>query len=150
MHQPSISQVSESRDERARVVVRELRHPSSTERVERGLDAGLIGPVLRDDLRRSLDGVIDGGPDEVVVRFRPGERVRLRSFGADLGNVVVPRVFGAEDEVDLVEFRVADRLAPSPALPATLATLDRLSEASATRRREFELEGRTLVVLRRA
>lgn len=103
-------------------------------------DGGFLeAPVPVESVRLS-----PGERAEIVVRFQPGERVRLRSFGADLGNVVVPHVFGAEDEVDLLEFRAAARLAPSPTLPATLATIERLSESSATQRRAFELEGRDI------
>ena len=103
-------------------------------------DGGLLeSPVDVQTVRLS-----PGERAEVVVRFRPGERVRLRSFAPHLGDVVVPRVFGGEDEVDLVEFRAAARLARSPALPATLTTVERPSAASAARRREFVLEDRDI------
>ncbi len=103
-------------------------------------DGGLLdAPVRVETVRLS-----PGERAEVVVEFEPDETVRLRSFGADLGEVAAPAAFGAEDVVDLVEFRAAKRLRSSAEVPATLATIDRLSASAASHRREFELEGREI------
>ncbi|WP_380164154.1 multicopper oxidase family protein [Jannaschia sp. R86511] len=77
---------------------------------------------------------------EVVVRVRPGERVVLRSGPPDLGVAgVMVRMTGARDRFDVLELRAADRLAPSPPLPAVLAAAPDLDPAAATVTRTFDL-----------
>ena len=102
------------------------------------------GGLLERPVRTSRVQLSPGERAEVVVGVRPGERVRLRSYGAELGDVVVPGVFGADDEVDVLELRARRRLEPSPAVPTTLTTIDWLDLAAAAQRREFVLEGREI------
>lgn len=103
-------------------------------------DGGLLeAPVTVTTVRLS-----PGERVELVVEFAPGEVVRLRTFGAELGDVVVPRVFGASDATDLVEFRADPSLAESPAVPARLARADRPDPSSVARHRTFVLEGREI------
>lgn len=103
-------------------------------------DGGLLeAPVTITTVRLS-----PGERVELVVEFSPGETTRLRTFGAELGDVVVPRVFGAADATDLVEFRVTAGAAASPPVPRRLTRLDRLDAAAATQHRTFVLEGREI------
>lgn len=81
---------------------------------------------------------------EIVVRLSPGERVRLRTFGADLGDVAAPPAFGADDAADVLELRAEERLQASPDLPRQLAALPVLHESEAVREREFVFEGREI------
>lgn len=80
---------------------------------------------------------------EIVVDFEPGERVVLRSEPPDLGAVVglFGGAAGSGDRFDVLEFRAADRLAPSPELPAALAEPGHLDLAEAAAHRRFELDG---------
>ncbi|GIJ78646.1 multicopper oxidase family protein [Micromonospora phaseoli] len=58
---------------------------------------------------------------EIVVRFRPGDDVILKSFPAPLGaNFAYARLAGGGDEHDVIRFLAADALRPSAALPAAL------------------------------
>jgi len=103
-------------------------------------DGGLLeAPVAVETVRLS-----PGERAELVVTFEPGETVHLHTFGADLGDVAAPQAFGAEDEADLLEFRVGARPRAGVSVPATLATIERLEESSAEVRRTFELEGRDI------
>ena len=79
---------------------------------------------------------------EIIVAFRPGETTVLRSFGPDLGDNFFADVFGGgRDQFDVLELRAAARLAPSPDVPARLATIDRLDPANAAQTRNFRLTG---------
>ncbi|WP_243710896.1 multicopper oxidase domain-containing protein [Actinomadura sp. KC216] len=81
---------------------------------------------------------------EIVVTFRPGDRVVLRSDPSDLGDVGSARFVGGDDRFDVLELRATDRLASSPALPGTLAEAPRLGgpDGAETRvDRRFELSG---------
>lgn len=84
---------------------------------------------------------------EVVVRFSPGETARLRSDEADLGGILLPATAGGNDAFDVLEFRAADDLAPSPdpSWPrAEQAGADALHEADAVGTREFVLNTRKI------
>lgn len=103
-------------------------------------DGGLLErPVATTRVRLS-----PGERAEVVVRLAPAERVRLVSYGAELGDVVIPSVFGADDVIDVLEIRARDRLEPSPPLPEVLTSIERLDPSAADARREWELEGREI------
>ncbi|MGC2941374.1 multicopper oxidase family protein [Brevibacterium sp. FAM 24638] len=84
---------------------------------------------------------------EVVVDFTPGETVRMRSAEVDLGGVAVPTTMGGNDSFDVLEFRAADELKPSPG-PAWQtsehAEDDALDEAEVAKTRKFELEEREI------
>ncbi|MEJ2859573.1 multicopper oxidase family protein [Actinomycetospora flava] len=77
---------------------------------------------------------------EVVVELAPGRRVVLRSLPDELGAVNgIANAAGGHDTLDLLELRPADRLEPSPAIPATLSRETPLAETDATRTRRFVL-----------
>jgi suppressor of ftsI len=58
---------------------------------------------------------------EIVVAFKPGERVVLRSFPPELGlEFPTSRLYGGEDTFDMIEVRARDRLTESRPLPDTL------------------------------
>jgi FtsP/CotA-like multicopper oxidase with cupredoxin domain len=58
---------------------------------------------------------------EIVVAFKPGERVVLRSFEPELGlQFPTARLGGQEDTFDMIEVRARDRLTESRPLPDTL------------------------------
>lgn len=102
------------------------------------------GGLLEEPHQTTRTQLSPGERAEIVVRMAPGERVRLRSFGADLGSVVAGHVFGASDEVDVVELRAAGKLRPSSPLPTRLAELDEITDDEIVRERSFVLEGREI------
>jgi suppressor of ftsI len=85
---------------------------------------------------------------EVVVGFVPGERVTLRSTPFDFGAGKRSAELGADDRLDLLQFRAAPSLSPSAGVPARLATIERLDPAAAAASRSFELEGTKINDLR--
>ncbi|CAL9664155.1 Multicopper oxidase mco [Actinosynnema sp. ALI-1.44] len=90
-------------------------------------DAGLLPePVTVDRVK-----VSPGERFEVVVEFRPGETVLLKGFDGD--SVI------EDGDYDLLELRAAATLAPSPALPATLAARPPVEPGPKTR--TFKLGG---------
>ncbi|MFC5063968.1 multicopper oxidase family protein [Actinomycetospora atypica] len=101
-----------------------------------GTDGGLLAAP------RTVDGVVltPGERAEIVVELAPGRRRRLRSVSHDLGTVNgISAAAGADDTVDLLELRPADRLEPSPPVPARLSREAPLDEAAAGRTRTFAL-----------
>lgn len=101
-----------------------------------GTDGGLLPEPV--ELDRIL--LTPGERADVVVEMQPGEDVVMRSFPHDLGvNSGRARDAGAEDDLDIMQLSSAAELAPSPAIPATLATIPALSEGDATEVREFNL-----------
>ena len=114
-----------------------------------GSDGGLLpSPVSSDRVQLS-----PGERAEVVVTMAPGEDVVLRSFAADLaGNVFAERFNGGQDEFDVLQLRVAERLQASPEVPSSLAPAPQL-DVSEARTRRFELNdqqinGKTMAMSR--
>ncbi len=106
-------------------------------------DGGLLdAPVTLEHVR-----LAPGERAEVVVEVEPGETMRLRSFEADLGGVVVPFAMGGNDAFDVLELRAADELAPSPEAawePSAHAARDALHEDDAAVTRTFQLDDRKI------
>jgi FtsP/CotA-like multicopper oxidase with cupredoxin domain len=99
-------------------------------------DGGLLpAPVRLDHLLLS-----PGERAEIVVELEPGETTVLRSDEQDAGN----RFTGADDRLDILQLRAADRLTPSPELPATLAPAPDLDPDDVVQIREFELGGTSI------
>jgi FtsP/CotA-like multicopper oxidase with cupredoxin domain len=106
-----------------------------------GTDGGLLeAPHETERVRLS-----PGERAEIVVAMRPGERSVLRSFPADVADAWQERFGGADDQLDVLELRAADELAPSPDLPARLAQVNRLDPADATTTRTFDLTDQTSI-----
>jgi len=106
-------------------------------------DGGLLDTPLEQDALR----LAPGERAEVVVAFKPGETVRLRSVKPDLGGIADPSTMGANEAFDVLEFRAAEVLTPSPEpawSPAADAEADELHEAEVVKTRSFELEGREI------
>jgi blue copper oxidase len=102
-----------------------------------GTDGGLLERPTR--MKRIQLSV--GERAEIVVDFRPGERVVLRSYPPDLDtDVFNDRFSGGDDTLDLLELRADDSLTGGPELPDRLAELEPLDTAGAPTRR-FELSG---------
>ena len=81
-------------------------------------DAGL----LREPVRLTRVPLSPGERAEIVVSFRPGERATLRSFpGAIGGNLMVDRLAGGDDTLDLVRFVAVGTLRGTPPLPPVLS-----------------------------
>ncbi|MRH89836.1 multicopper oxidase domain-containing protein [Nocardia sp. SYP-A9097] len=101
-----------------------------------GTDGGLLAqPESLGNVQLS-----PGERAEIVVRFQPGERVTLRSDHVDLGlDFLGQRFGGGDDRFDLLEFRAAQTLRPSPALPATLVADQLPNVADSVRERDFSL-----------
>jgi FtsP/CotA-like multicopper oxidase with cupredoxin domain len=99
------------------------------------VDAGLV--ETPQPVRRLL--LSPGERAEVVVRFRPGEAVVLRSFPAPLqANLVYGRLAGGSDTHDLLKVTARERLRPSAPLPARLTTAPAVP--AVTRAEPFRLE----------
>ncbi|MBF6455125.1 multicopper oxidase family protein [Nocardia cyriacigeorgica] len=100
-----------------------------------GTDGGLLErPAELNRIRLS-----PGERAEIVVRFEPGASTVLRSYPLDAGlSFWTQRFSGGDDTFDLMEFRAAATLRPSPPLPATLMPPGRIDVAGATER-AFEL-----------
>lgn len=96
--------------------------------------------LLRRPLGLTRLRIAPGERAEVVVAFEPGERVVLRSFEQDLGvGFPTSRFTGGDDTFDLVQFRAAATLAPSPELPATVAGAPAAIEVpDGAKKRKFE------------
>lgn len=102
------------------------------------------GGLRETPLATSRVQVSPGERVEIVVAVRPGDVCRLATFRADLGAVVLPSAFGADDEVDLLELRAARSLRRHPALPTALATIPWLDAGDSTSHRELVFEGREI------
>ncbi|HCS59796.1 MAG TPA: copper oxidase [Microbacterium sp.] len=106
-------------------------------------DGGFLeAPVERDQIR-----LAPGERAEVIVEFAPGETARVQSVKTDLGGVAVPATSGGNDEFDVLEFRAASSLTPSPepSWPqARDAVADELHEDEASVTRDFVLNNREI------
>lgn len=102
-----------------------------------GTDGGLLPRPYRTDRIQ----LAPGERAEIVVTFRPGERVVLRAYPPDLGTIFffADRFTGGDDSFDLLELRAADSLTPSAQVPEKLAEVPRMAESSAVRERTFRL-----------
>lgn len=82
---------------------------------------------------------------EIVVAFQPGETAELRSYPADFGFTGTgARTNGADDRLDIVQFRAAGSLADKTEIPATMGTAPDVDTANVAGTRSFELSGRTI------
>ncbi|MGI5498933.1 multicopper oxidase family protein [Lentzea sp. CA-135723] len=82
---------------------------------------------------------------EIVVEFEPGETTELRSYPTTFGyDALGARLNGADDRLDLVQFRAAGTLADAGALPEELGTAPDLDTQPVSETRSFELAGRTI------
>ncbi|MER5818582.1 multicopper oxidase domain-containing protein [Streptomyces californicus] len=103
-----------------------------------GTDGGLLPePASMDRVQLS-----PGERAEIVVTVRPGERTVLRSCPWRQGNGWERRFDGGDDSFDVLQLRAAERLRPSPAVPARLAAgpgLGLPEAGDAVRARHFEL-----------
>ncbi|WP_199780924.1 MULTISPECIES: multicopper oxidase family protein [unclassified Streptomyces] len=100
-----------------------------------GTDGGLLekpAPMNRIQLS-------PGERAEVVVRMRAGERSVLRSYPWREGGAWEKRFNGGDDSFDVMELRAAQRLRPSPALPAELGRLELPDVKDTTQGRFFDL-----------
>lgn len=105
---------------------------------------GSDGGLLEAPSRTTRVQVSPGERVEIVVTVTPGEVIRLRSYGADLGGVAASFAFGGEDEADILELRASDRLDELPPVPAALASIARLDPDDAVAERQFVFEGREI------
>ncbi|MFC5141676.1 multicopper oxidase family protein [Actinomycetospora rhizophila] len=101
-----------------------------------GTDGGLLpSPRVVPDVL-----LTPGERAEIVVECAPGRRTVLRSLPDELGAVNgIAIAAGGHDTLDLLELRPADRLEPSPAVPAVLSREAPLDEGAALRTRRFVL-----------
>lgn len=98
------------------------------------------GGLLAAPLRLTRIQLTPGERAEIVIDMRPGEVVTLRSYPQDLGlSRGRARSTGADDLLDIMMIRAADRLTPSPALPDRLAVIEDLSGDRVAIRRSFDL-----------
>lgn len=102
-----------------------------------GTDGGLLpAPVPVERLMLS-----PGERAEIVVRFKAGEQPVLQSHPQELGMSGELNIrAGGNDSLDLLQFRVAAKLAAAPSLPASLATPASLDLEEPTLTRGFILK----------
>lgn len=79
---------------------------------------------------------------EIVVRFTPGESVRLISTPPDLGTTRDGQY--SDGTFDILELRAAATLTPSPVLAATLTQLPAPDPSAAQTTRTFVVQGRAI------
>lgn len=101
-------------------------------------DSGLLAqPRTLQQVRLS-----PGERAEIVAEFQPGEQVILRSVAPGrAGGFPLERIAGAADEFDLLKIIASDQLAPSPPVPATLATTPEITAPADARVRTFTMSG---------
>jgi FtsP/CotA-like multicopper oxidase with cupredoxin domain len=101
-------------------------------------DGGLLdAPYATDRIQLS-----PGERAEIVVPFAAGETATLRSTPPDLGvDESAAARNGGSDSFDVLQVRAAATLAPSPELPAALASIERLKESDVTATRDLRLDG---------
>jgi blue copper oxidase len=102
------------------------------------------GGLLPHPVRTERVMLSPGERAEVVVTMRPGEDVVLRSYAPDVGGGLFARFHGGSDTFDVLELRAADRLAPVPEVPRTLAPAPGLEVEDDVVDRRFELSGRSI------
>lgn len=95
------------------------------------------GGLLPQSAEQSTIQLSPGERAEILVRFYPGETVRLQSRQSDSAD----RVAGGRDQLDIMEFRAQDDLRSSEAPPEQLATLPDTGDVPVARERSFELSG---------
>jgi len=79
---------------------------------------------------------------EIVVAFEPGESVMLRSYPADEGYTgPLGRINGADDTLDICEFRAAATLSDTTAIPEAMGAAPDLDGAEVAEERSFSLSG---------
>ena len=79
---------------------------------------------------------------EIVVAFEPGEKVVLRSNPAEEGYTApLGRFNGGDDLLDVCEFRAAEDLADTTAIPETMGAAPDLADAEVAAERSFSLSG---------
>ncbi|WP_344481632.1 multicopper oxidase family protein [Glycomyces endophyticus] len=101
-------------------------------------DGGLLPQAWETD-RLQLS---PGERAEIVVAFEPGETAVLRSHPADEGYTgPLGRVNGADDLLDVCEFRAAAALTDETSVPAAMGTAPDLDPADAAEERSFSLAG---------
>lgn len=106
-----------------------------------GTDGGLL-PAPHHTSRITLS---PGERAEVVVTVRPGERAVLRSFPPKLGlDFFSSRFSGGDDTLDVLQLRVAQRLASSPAVPERLVDVPRMDPSDAAQHRTFQMSGHNI------
>ncbi|MFD7065467.1 multicopper oxidase family protein [Streptomyces sp. NPDC059906] len=76
---------------------------------------------------------------EIVVAFKPGERVELRSYPSEYGGTL-GRINGFDDRLDICQFRAAATLSDSADIPSTLGTAPDLAGEKVAQERSFALE----------
>jgi FtsP/CotA-like multicopper oxidase with cupredoxin domain len=101
-------------------------------------DGGLLAEPWKTD-RIQLS---PGERAEIVVAFEPGERAVLRSYPADYGfSGPLSRFGGADDRLDVCEFRAAAILEDRAEIPAVMAPAPNLHENEVAAERSFKLAG---------
>jgi FtsP/CotA-like multicopper oxidase with cupredoxin domain len=80
---------------------------------------------------------------EIVVELKPGEQIMLRAFAPELGAVNPPDAFGGGKDFDVLRLDASASLAPSAALPGSLATIPTI-DVDGAHIRSFTLNGRTI------
>ncbi|WP_127474754.1 multicopper oxidase family protein [Microbacterium sulfonylureivorans] len=99
---------------------------------------GSDGGLLAEPVPSTSVPLSPGERAEIVVAVAPGERIVLRSQAPD------PALNAGSASFDVLELRGAASLAPSPALPTTLADLPAAEEEDAAAQRSFVMSGHSI------
>lgn len=75
---------------------------------------------------------------EIVVAFKPGERVELRSYPSEHGGNL-GRLSGLDDRLDICQFRAADTLSDEARIPAAPGVAPDLAGEKVAKKRSFVL-----------
>ncbi|WP_329060235.1 multicopper oxidase family protein [Streptomyces sp. NBC_01429] len=75
---------------------------------------------------------------EIVVAFKPGERVELRSYPSEYGGFL-GRIEGFDDRLDICRFRAAAALSDGAEIPSSLGDAPDLAGEKVARERSFVL-----------
>ncbi len=105
---------------------------------------GSDGGLLASPVRTSAIQLSPGERAEIVLGMQPGETVRLRSEDPDFGSRVGSGSRFGAGSFDVLELRAAAALTPSGPVPATLADVPRIPEASADRTRTFTINAQII------
>lgn len=82
---------------------------------------------------------------EVVVHMHPNETVNLRSYPIDFNtSALEQRSDGGDDQFEIMQLRAKPTLQPSPTVPETLVSVERLEASADSQTRTLELLGNAI------
>lgn len=103
------------------------------------------GGLLRKAWETTRLHLSPGERAEIITTFKPSETAELRSYPAEFGFTgTAARTNGADDRLDIIQFRAADTLTDKTTIPETMDTTPNIDTAEVAEVRTFELSGRDI------